>query len=403
MEGQYYKNGRHMSFPQTNLPLRQDEDFRNKKYSAHHQTSPSTGDFIVSPLENLPIDMVKDIPIADSLHLFDLGIMKRCLNGWVRGSYNFRLKFFGTQINEISKWLVSTNATVPTEINRTIRGLDTLAFWKGTELRTFLLYLGPVILKDYLDFNSYQHFLLLSSAVTICSSEYYLTRQKLLPLAEQLFQDYIEMFIEIYGIDSVSSNVHNLCHVCEDIKRFGCLPRISSYKFENTLFTIKNLLRNGNRPLAQVAKRLGELSKLNGQRGTLSYPILKHETSDPKEMPPFCAKVFKQISLMDGVVLSANAKDGWFLTKQCEIVQMKSAYYFESQAFVYGCSLKKITDFFLCPFESKRLNIYKSSKTFNRPMPYKTNNILCKMFNVEYKNNLIFFPLIHTLDLLCNV
>ena len=30
-----------------------------------------------SPLEELEIDMVEDFPVSDSLHLIDLGIMKR--------------------------------------------------------------------------------------------------------------------------------------------------------------------------------------------------------------------------------------------------------------------------------------------------------------------------------------
>lgn len=49
--------------------LRTDKWFRERYQPEHHKEK--------SALEDLPIDMVKQIVIADSLHLLDLGIMKR--------------------------------------------------------------------------------------------------------------------------------------------------------------------------------------------------------------------------------------------------------------------------------------------------------------------------------------
>lgn len=37
------------------------------------------------------------------------------------------------------------------------------------------------------------------------------------------------------GIDSISSNVHNLCHLVDDVKHLGYLPSISTYPFGNIL------------------------------------------------------------------------------------------------------------------------------------------------------------------------
>lgn len=49
--------------------LRTDERFRNQFQREHHNGQ--------SILECLPIDMVKQFVVSDSLHLFDLGLMKR--------------------------------------------------------------------------------------------------------------------------------------------------------------------------------------------------------------------------------------------------------------------------------------------------------------------------------------
>lgn len=49
--------------------LRTDFRFRNRFQLDHHRE--------YTILEELPIDMIKGFPVSDSLHLFDLGNMKR--------------------------------------------------------------------------------------------------------------------------------------------------------------------------------------------------------------------------------------------------------------------------------------------------------------------------------------
>lgn len=50
--------------------LRTDTAFRTRFQADHHQAFRSI-------LENLPIDMIMGFPSSDSLHLLDLGIIKR--------------------------------------------------------------------------------------------------------------------------------------------------------------------------------------------------------------------------------------------------------------------------------------------------------------------------------------
>lgn len=65
----------------TYAPLRTDESFRNQYNEEHHQGT--------SPLEELPIDMVRDIPL-EYLHLILFRDMKRLLKGWMDGTQNFK-------------------------------------------------------------------------------------------------------------------------------------------------------------------------------------------------------------------------------------------------------------------------------------------------------------------------
>lgn len=89
---------------------------------------------------------------------------------------------------------------MPTDIHRSVRSLNLFKFWKGTEFRSLLLYVGIVVLKPVLRKEEYEHFLKLFCAVTICSNDKYLMH---IDIAENLFNQYIEEFIDLYGLDSI--------------------------------------------------------------------------------------------------------------------------------------------------------------------------------------------------------
>lgn len=147
--GEYSHISHTVCFPRTNCQKRTDAGFRAKIYGTHHKQD--------TPLTSLAIDMIEDFPVGDSLHLIDLGLMKRCLMGWRDGSFgNYRTKWCAKDIDTVSRFL--ENCKMPVEIHRSVRGLDVLCHWKGTEYRTFLYYLGVVILKDVLPVDVYQHF-----------------------------------------------------------------------------------------------------------------------------------------------------------------------------------------------------------------------------------------------------
>lgn len=78
-EGEYINS---VVFPNLKFTLRTDESFRIQEQEEHH-----TG---ISSLEKLEIDMINQIAL-DYMHLVCLGIMKRLLLFWVKGSKSLRL------------------------------------------------------------------------------------------------------------------------------------------------------------------------------------------------------------------------------------------------------------------------------------------------------------------------
>lgn len=306
------------------------------------------------------------------------------MSGWTNGNFNFRAKFSASQINNISEKLESFNKFKPSELHRTIRKLDVLKYWKGTEYRQFLLYFSPVILKNFLPQDIYNHWIVLVCAVTIVSSSAY---SKYIHIAETLFNDYIENYKKNYGNDSISMNVHNLTHVVEDVRKFGIVSNISSYKFEDHLGYIKSLLRTGKRPLAQIAKRMGEINGCSFSETTnVTEFSEKHDE--------------KKLNINNEFQLTTNFKDKWFLTKNNKIICLDKVVHVDGKSVILGSEIQNKRDFFEIPIRSSYLNIYTSDREFiSSNTQYTVADIKCKLICMEDNLEYIFFPLLHTIKL----
>lgn len=382
--GIYFKKTFRMSFPHIDDVQRTDESFRERFQEEHHQQ--------YSILEELPgLDMIKDFITSDSLHLLDLGLMKKTLTIWITDT-KFEYKFSNADLNAINEKLSVCANILPSEIHRSVRNLKYLSDWKGVEFRSFLLYLGITVLKDILHESLYQHFLLLLCAVTICSSDTY---KAYVSLAKTLFEHYINQFIELYGEDRISSNVHNLCHIADDVLRHGNLNSIFTYPFENSLGQIKLRIRNNNRPLAQISRRLTELAyvqkPIENSENTESCK-LKYRREDGH---------FNEIEFFGGAIVLSSRKNSnkWFMTDDQTIVEMQYVSQINNQYFIFGEKIKNQNNFFShSPFQSRFINIFVSNGEKIDPQIYNVKSIKCKMVHLPYKTDIVFLPLLHTLD-----
>lgn len=363
-------------FPNSRCPKRTNEDFRRKKYGLHHKTD--------TPLLKLPIDMIEDFPISDSLHLVDLGVMKRLLVGWRDGNFGKLLtKWRAQDTQRVTDFL--RTCKLPSEIHRSVRGLDELLHWKALEFRSFFYYLSIVILPDIMSKEPYEHFLLLFCAITICSSQKY---NSLLDLSHELILNFVENFKKFYG-EYMTSNIHNLLHVTDEVRKFGPLNTFNSYPFENKLHVIKMMLGHGNKPLMQVAKRLtesnegGYLKKSKGTGFKTNYPILTR--SRHNNIVNFAT--FK---------ISHKHYDKYFTTTEGEIIEVKEI----SEKSIKGYKFENLSDVFQTPLKSSYLNIFKATlPDGNRTIVDIDFDKIChKLVATPYKNNLYFIPLLHTLE-----
>lgn len=378
-------------FPKLDCPKRTDADFRDRKYEGHHKCD--------SPLLKLGIDMIEQFPIGDSLHLLHLGIMKRLLFGWRDGTFRKTgTKWASKTFVEINSFLL--RCKMPREIHRAVRGIDCLPHWKGTEYRTFLLYVGIVALKDHTSYEIYQHFLLLFCAITICEVKHF---AHLLPLARAMLDDYLEQFRTIYGEQYMTSNIHNLTHLIDDVEKFGVLQSFSSYPFESMLGQMKRLVRNGRNPLPQLARRISEMSQfLTRVENPISPKSVLSVPNNGREVPPNFRNVdnefFSKI-VLGGFSLSTDMANKWFLTGKDEIVGLKCVISEQKKIMLLGSVLTKHTDFFERPVRSRTLNIY-ASEYFSEDsyQLFDITDVKCKLVRIEYNDNIdVYMPLLHTI------
>lgn len=378
-----------MSFPNINCPKRTDQSFRNREQQEHHKER--------SIIEDITgVDMIGDFPISDPLHLLHLGIMKKCLIRWVDGTKSYKSKLRTPELNRINATLGKLKFELPTEIHRTVRDLNTLHFWKGTEYRTFLLYLGIIALKDIVHIDEYNHFVQLSCAVILLSSKVYECVVHNTVLIDSLLEAYIEKYIELYGEQSISSNVHNLVHVKDDVIRLGDLNSISTYPFENALRMMKLKLRGMSKPLEQLSRRMAEIFQVMDFKAQPS-----NQTTQLKNPFHHDKSKFQAVFLGEFRLSSQKFGDKWFMTHQKHIIEFKYATVLNGVIMLHGYEVKVKRDFFTYPLHSSKLNIYSTTNSQSGEndeiLAFKIEDIKCKMICTSCNTEFIFQPLLHTL------
>lgn len=247
-EGEYYCN--RITFPDFSCIPRTHEEFLSK----------ADPDFNVSdtPLTSIPdLNFITSFPL-DYMHLVCLGVMRTLMYTWKFGP--IPLRFQQRTISKISVNLLSFQPYIPSDFNRRPRSLLELKHWKATEFRQFLLYTGPLALRNILlpHFKHiYFNFLSLHISFTILLSPKHCLIHR--DYAVSLLSHFLQSVKVIYGQEFLTHNFHGLLHIADDVLSFGPLDRCSAFQFENFLCMLKKLVRKGNRPLQQVIKRLSEI------------------------------------------------------------------------------------------------------------------------------------------------
>nr|XP_047141446.1 uncharacterized protein LOC124816339 [Hydra vulgaris] len=369
--------------PDLSAPLRTNIDFLNQHDSEHHNA--------ISPFTKLNYNMVSGFPI-DYMHCICLGVVRRILNLLIRGPPSSRLS--QNIIAVISEKLAALRLYISKEFSRKSRSLSKFRRWKATELRLFLVYTGPVVLKGLLLPNHYQNFIDLSVAVRI------LLRSSLLKhyagYAGQLLQYFVQTFEELYGRDQLVYNVHSLIHLADDAKHYGALDNCSSFKYESYRGQLKKLVRKAQSPCSQIAKRIFENADFYTCQQIHSVGFSKLHTEGPVNITLSHYLQFKQYQNKKYFMSNSVGDNCFEICGKIGIVRnilkptaTNDNAYILFEAFAYKES------FFKDPCDSQKLNIYMVERTDGLYECLPLSDTVKKCLCLPYKNGFIVMPQLH--------
>jgi hypothetical protein len=103
-----------------------------------------------------------------------------------------------------------------------------------------------------------------------------------------LLKNVVKQSAKILGPHFISSNVHYLIHLVDDVENLGPLPSWSGYWAENYLQMVKSLVKSKKSMLKQAVKRLHEIDKhlTKVKKSANVNKVFKEHTE-----PWLCAKV----------------------------------------------------------------------------------------------------------------
>ncbi|VEN61549.1 unnamed protein product [Callosobruchus maculatus] len=384
--GEYF-NGR-VIMRSVSCPKRNDLQFQLHIDEDHHLG--------VSPLLDLSFGLVSCFPI-DYMHAVCLGVMRKLLNTWTCGKLSVRLP--AKSVSTISQYMVNIRKCIPFEFSRKSRSLSDLARWKATEFRLFLLYLGPIVLKNVLPISIYENFMLLHCGIIILCSK---THISLLgyEFAGELLNKFIKHCEIIYGKEFLVYNVHLLCHLSDDVAKYGPLDEFSSFPFENYLGQMKHLVRSYHKPLQQIYKRLMEMGNFD-----FNVSENKIDTSLEHNMGPTpCHGKYKQFQKLkygnSSFSTYSHSEANCYFLKGNVVIRVYNILVEQdnSNIFLYGKQFSNYSSLYTYPFDSNLINISVVSLLSSDLNLYSISDISCKCILIPLNSGTAKWaslPLIH--------
>ncbi|CAI6355527.1 unnamed protein product [Macrosiphum euphorbiae] len=398
VEGTYLDN--RVCFPDTEFIKKTHLDFISRIHEEYHVTES------VSILTELPeIDMVYSFSL-DYMHLTCLGVVKKLIMLWlgnIKGS-PISVRLQNRKVQEISENLLFLRSSMTSDFSRFPRGLNEMPRWKATEFRLFLLYTGPIVLKDILNNECYLHFMYLHICFRILLVKN--SSDELVNFVEKLLSYFVQKFGIIYGQKFISHNVHGLLHIVDDYKKFGPLDRLSCFPFENYMKSLKKMVRKHQKPLEQVINRYQEILEFSNAPNTYNLLPNSIEFKKPHNNGPLLGNISSQfrIVLTNDVKINTNSLTDCFIgfKKEGKLNIYKVLNICCNNTglhFFVAKSFNNIEPLYDKPISSLKLGIAYVSNLSKNIVPITIDHLFQKYVVFNSNNNKqIALPILHSLN-----
>ncbi|KAE8739894.1 hypothetical protein FOCC_FOCC014593 [Frankliniella occidentalis] len=386
VRGRWYLN--RMTFASLIDQLRTDQSFRDRRNQYHHLG--------ISPLEDeqLQLGMVSMFRL-DPQHLVYLGVVRKLLQ--LKLDIRNRGRLRDDEVEEFKVSCGQLGQYFPREFNRKPRKFDAVKDLKASELRRLALYDGLKLMKDALQHDEYQNFLLLHCCLFILESPLLIEHEEMLTAAEEFAKLFVRFSIDLYGLQFCIYNVHSLIHLVDEVRSTQLpLYSFSSFPFENHLKTIKQTLRSGYHPLQQIARRDAETGgKLTEPKEVQNGVTLHDSHFDPGE-----AVAGQQFKLLKSKCfsLSLNQADRCFKIRNGSVLILQNIVQTDNGIILRGKRFLQMDNYFDYPMESSVLGTFLVSNLSENIESCHFDNLDHKCVLMPDGLNLSYLcvPLIHT-------
>jgi len=213
---------------------------------------------------------------------------------------------------------------------------------------------------------------------------------------------FIQSFQTIYGKENVTFNVHALLHIAKDVKKYGPLDKFSAFCFESYLCSIKKLIRKGDKPLQQIARRLTEYELLRDdihKTETKKDNRFQAEKQHFRKNSNLAQQREKQYKILKTDSWSINIDDdrnNTIMLRDSLVIKVLNIIKKENQLYIIGQKYLNARDLFTIPgLKSSVLGICIVSEAGEIDC-WTYEAISCKILKVACTTGFISYPIIHT-------
>lgn len=219
--------------------------------------------------------------------------------------------------------------------------------------------------------------------------------------ANSLIIYFVKSFKEIYGVEHMVHNVHNLLHIVDDVRLFGNLDNYSAFPFENFLQSLGKLIRKPSNPIPQIINRLTEMERADKKIVNKKSKLVAG-AHKPHSMGPLVGKaVFPQYSEyhLSNYILQCKIPNNCCLLKNGNVILIENiATHQDYGNLVFiGRKFQNIDNFYTEPCPSSKFKIFQVSNLDNNLELWPATDFDLKFVKFDWlENNFIVVPLLHS-------
>lgn len=378
-KGQLQFNHGITSFPPTSnlATIRSDDDFKLCLNNSHHIGIPI--------LSELDIGLVSQIFI-DYRSIVCEGIMKRLLQLWMTGKLDYRLN--KEAIRKISAELLMMASACPMEFRQKPKSLESFETkWDAYDWRQFLLYYGPIILKNYLPHRYYIHFLYMHLAIRLVLSPEHLECSTY--VAGQLLNTFVADFSTLYGADLIDYNIHNLLHFENLILNLGPLEDVSGFVFDRHINVITKNIDDDKTEEVSTLEQLG--AQILDQTNLLFEDKQNFLSSRPRQVLPYLDNE-NNIKLKNDLTITSQEPDNHIITKD-GVVFIDCICFENDEIILVGRQYLDSLVLYQAPVTNQKLLLVSNLSL--QAQTYKLQDILLKAFKVDTSRGICVIPVVN--------